>query len=76
MELGAHRKVCPFFTRKLKTVIFHTVHKSIFRHMYLWLEIDFIQVYCVGYYGTLNRRQSYVKRNSLNFITRAFDGPL
>ena len=35
-----------------KTVISHTVHKSIYRHMDLWLEIDFIPVYKGGYYGT------------------------
>ena len=36
-----------------KTVISFTMHKSIYRHMFfLWLEIDFIPVYCEGYYGT------------------------
>ena len=34
------------------TVISLTVHKSIYRHMFLWLEIDFIPVYFEGYYGT------------------------
>ena len=28
------------------------MHKSIYRHMYLWLEIDFMKVYREGYYGT------------------------
>ena len=28
-----------------KTVISLTMHKSIYRHMLLWLEMDFIQVY-------------------------------
>jgi hypothetical protein len=35
-----------------RTVISFTMHKSIYRHMLLWLEIDFIPVYCEGYYGT------------------------
>ena len=36
----------------LESVISFTMHKSIYRHMFLWLEIDFIPVYLEGYYGT------------------------
>ena len=35
-----------------KTVISLTMHKSIYRRMYLRLEIDFMKVYREGYYGT------------------------
>ena len=35
-----------------KTVISFTVHKSIYRRVFLRLEIDFISVYWEGYYGT------------------------
>ena len=37
---------------ELETVISLKVHKSIFRRMFLRLEIDFILVYFEGYYGT------------------------
>ena len=35
-----------------ESVIFLKVHKSIYRHMLLWLEKDFIPVYFEEYYGT------------------------
>ncbi len=38
----------------MKTVIFFKAHKSIYRHMYLWLEIDFVKVCFKKYYGTKN----------------------
>lgn len=37
---------------ELESVIFLTMHKSIYRHTDLWLEIDFIPVYWEEYYGT------------------------
>ena len=37
---------------ELETVSSLTVHKSIYRRMFLRLEIDFNPVYCEGYYGT------------------------
>ena len=37
---------------ELETVISLKVHKSIYRRMFLRLEIDFIPVYFEGYYGT------------------------
>jgi hypothetical protein len=37
---------------ELETVISLIVHKSICRHMDLWLKIDFTKVYYGGYYGT------------------------
>ena len=37
---------------ELETVIFLTAHKSIYRHMFLWLEIDFRSVCWEEYYGT------------------------
>ena len=36
----------------LETVISLTMHKSIYRRMYLRLEIDFIRVHWKEYYGT------------------------
>ena len=44
---------------ELETVISLTMHKSIYRHMDLWLEIDFIKVYGKGYYGTGNSNIPY-----------------
>jgi hypothetical protein len=37
---------------ELETVSSLPVHKSIYRHVFLWLEIDFIPVYWEGAYGT------------------------
>lgn len=37
---------------ELETVLSPTVHKSIYRHSFKWLEIDFMWVYCRGWYGT------------------------
>ncbi len=36
----------------LESVISLKVHKSIYRHKFLRLEIDFKPVYLEGYYGT------------------------
>ena len=40
------------FHSGFETVISLKVHKSIYRRMFLRLEIDFTPVYCEGYYGT------------------------
>ena len=37
---------------ELETVITFPVHRTIYRHMLLWLEIVLNLVYCEGYYGT------------------------
>ncbi|MCI9305851.1 MAG: hypothetical protein HFI28_05135 [Lachnospiraceae bacterium] len=50
IDLPAHGK--DITELESKTVIFFKVHKSSYRHMVLWLEIDFIRVYFEGYYGT------------------------
>ncbi len=37
---------------ELETVISRKAHKSIYNRMDLWMEIDFIFVRFLGYYGT------------------------
>ncbi len=50
---AAAQQLYPFVLSRsdLETVISITVHKSIYRRMFLQLEIDFIPVYWEGYYG-------------------------
>ncbi len=55
---------------ELETVISLTVHKSIYRHMFLWLEIDFIPVYCEGYYGTRIERISMILADKIIALRR------
>ena len=40
----------------MESVMCFKVHKSIYRRMYLWLEIDLIQVYFGAHYGTIYRK--------------------
>ena len=51
---GVSKQLYPLVPSRsdFKTVISLTVHKSISRHMGLWLEMDFRPVYWEGYYGT------------------------
>jgi len=51
---GVSKQLYPLVPSRsdFKTVISLTVHKSIYRRMFLRLEIDFIPVYFEGYYGT------------------------
>ena len=46
------------------------MHKSIYRHMFLWLEIDFIPVYCEGYYGTRIERISMILADKIIALRR------
>ena len=51
---GVSKQLYPLVLSRsdFKTVISFTMHKSIYRHMFLWLEIDFRSVCWEEYYGT------------------------
>lgn len=53
----------------LETVIYHPMHKSIYRRMHLWLEIDLVRVHWRGYYGT-GMEADYEKHRHLHHRSR------
>jgi hypothetical protein len=69
---GVSKQLYPLVLSRsdFKTVISFTMHKSIYRHMFLWLEIDFIPVYCEGYYGTGIKNSNILQSAQIDLQTR------
>ncbi|MCI9480520.1 MAG: hypothetical protein HFI21_16250 [Lachnospiraceae bacterium] len=67
---GRQNRNIGYYGTGIKTVISFTMHKSIYRHMFLWLEIDFIPVYCEGYYGTGIKNSNILQSAQIDLQTR------